>query len=51
VDWRQAKGAPIDYELATENALRRVTVQGDEVLGVESCGASQWAITVRKVVG
>ena len=40
----------VDYEPATKNVPRSVKLQGDEVLGVESCGASQWAITVRKVV-
>jgi tRNA 2-thiouridine synthesizing protein A len=41
----------VDYEPATRNVPRSVTLQGDEVLGVEPCGASQWAITVRKLVG
>ena len=41
----------VDYEPATKNVPRSVTLQGDEVLGVEMCGASQWAITVRKTVG
>ena len=41
----------VDYEPATRNVPRSVTVQGDEVLGVEICGASEWAITVRKLVG
>ena len=41
----------VDYEPATKNVPRSVTLQGDEVLGVEMCGASQWAITVRKLVG
>jgi tRNA 2-thiouridine synthesizing protein A len=41
----------VDYEPATRNVPRSVTLQGDEVLGVEPCGASQWAITVRKSVG
>ena len=40
----------VDYEPATKNVPRSVMVQGDEVLGIETCGASQWAITVRKVV-
>jgi len=40
----------VDYETATKNVPSRVKLQGDEVLGVESCGASQWAITVRKMV-
>ena len=31
------------------NALYRVTVQGDEVSSVVLCGASQWAIIIRKV--
>ena len=41
----------VDYEPATKNVPRSVTLQGDEVLSVEMCGASQWAITVRKVGG
>jgi TusA-related sulfurtransferase len=41
----------VDYEPATRNVPRSVTVQGDEVLGVEPCGASEWAIMVRKLVG
>ena len=41
----------VDYEPATRNVPRSVTVQGDEVLGVETCGASEWVITVRKLVG
>ena len=41
----------VDYEPATRNVPRSVRVQGDEVLGVEICGASQWAIMVRKLVG
>lgn len=40
----------VDYEPATKNVPRSVKLQGDQVLGVESCGVSQWAITVRKVV-
>jgi TusA-related sulfurtransferase len=40
----------VDYEPATKNVPRSVKLQGDEVLGVESCGVSQWAITVRKLV-
>jgi len=40
----------VDYEPATKNVPRSVMVQGDEVLGIEPCGASQWAIIVRKVV-
>ena len=40
----------VDYEPATKNVPRSVKLQGDEVLGVEPCGASQWAITVRKVI-
>jgi TusA-related sulfurtransferase len=39
----------VDYEPATKNVPRSVGLQGDEVLRVESCGASQWAILVRKV--
>ena len=39
----------VDYEPATKNVPRSVKLQGDEVLNVESCGASQWAIMVRKV--
>jgi tRNA 2-thiouridine synthesizing protein A len=41
----------VDYEPATRNVPRSVTLQGDEVLGVEPCGASEWAIMVRKLVG
>lgn len=41
----------VDYEPATRNVPRSVTVQGDEVLGVETCGALEWVITVRKLVG
>jgi TusA-related sulfurtransferase len=41
----------VDYEPATRNVPRSVTVQGDEVLGVELCGVSEWAIMVRKLVG
>jgi len=40
----------IDYEPATKNVPRSVKLQGDQVLSVESCGFSQWAITVRKLV-
>ena len=40
----------VDYEPATKNVPRSVRLQGDEVLSVEPCGASQWAIVVRKVV-
>ena len=39
----------VDYEPATKNVPRSVKLQGDEVLGIEPCGVSQWAITVRKV--
>jgi tRNA 2-thiouridine synthesizing protein A len=39
----------VDYEPATKNVPRSVKLQGDEVLGVESCGVSQWAILVRRV--
>jgi TusA-related sulfurtransferase len=38
----------VDYEPATKNVPRSVQLQGDEVLSVEPCGASQWAILVRK---
>jgi tRNA 2-thiouridine synthesizing protein A len=38
----------VDYEPATRNVPRSVRLQGDEVLGVKSCGASQWAILVRR---
>ena len=38
----------VDYEPATKNVPRSVKLQGDQVLSVESCGASQWAILVRK---
>ena len=38
----------VDYEPATKNVPRSVQLQGDEVLGVEPCGASQWAITIKK---
>jgi tRNA 2-thiouridine synthesizing protein A len=41
----------VDYKPATQNVPHSVTVQGDEVLGVEPCGVSEWAITVRKLVG
>jgi tRNA 2-thiouridine synthesizing protein A len=40
----------VDYEPATKNVPRSVRLQGDEVLSVELYGASQWAITVRKLV-
>ncbi len=40
----------VDYEPATKNVPRSVKLQGDEVLAVETCGARQWAITVRKLV-
>jgi len=40
----------VDYEPATKNVPRSVKLQGDQVLSVEPCGASQWAITVRKLV-
>ncbi len=39
----------VDYEPATKNVPRSVKLQGDDVLSVELCGASQWAILVRKV--
>ena len=39
----------VDYEPATKNVPRSVRLQGDEVVGVESCGVSQWAIVLRKV--
>jgi tRNA 2-thiouridine synthesizing protein A len=39
----------VDYEPATKNVPRSVRLQGDEVLSVEPCGASEWAITVRKL--
>lgn len=39
----------VDYEPATKNVPRSVKLQGDQVLGVERCGASQWAITIRKI--
>lgn len=43
----------VDYEPAIRNVPRSVRVQGDEVLGVEPCGAApgvaEWAILVRKV--
>jgi tRNA 2-thiouridine synthesizing protein A len=39
----------VDYEPATKNVPRSVQLQGDEVLSVEPCGASQWAITLRKI--
>ena len=38
----------VDYEPATKNVPRSVSLQGDQVLRVEACGASQWAIFVRK---
>ena len=38
----------VDYEPATRNVPRSVSLQGDHVVGVEVCGASQWAITVQK---
>ncbi len=38
----------VDHEPATKNVPRSVKLQGDEVLSVESCGVSQWAILVRK---
>ena len=41
----------VDYEPATRNVPRSVALQGDEVLGVEPSGASEWAITVRRLVG
>jgi TusA-related sulfurtransferase len=41
----------VDYEPATKNVPRSVKLQGDQVLGIEPCGVSQWAITVRKIVG
>jgi tRNA 2-thiouridine synthesizing protein A len=41
----------VDYEPATKNVPRSVRLQGDEVLGIETCGASEWSITVRKLVG
>jgi tRNA 2-thiouridine synthesizing protein A len=40
----------VDYEPATKNVPRSVKLQGDEVLNVELCGASEWSITVRKLV-
>ena len=39
----------VDYEPATKNVPRSVKLQGDDVLSVQPCGASQWAILVRKV--
>ena len=39
----------VDYEPATKNVPRSVKLQGDDVLSVEPCGASQWAILIRKV--
>lgn len=39
----------VDYEPATQNVPRSVKLQGDEVLSVETRGASEWTITVRKV--
>ncbi len=38
----------VDYEPATKNVPRSVRLQGDEVLSVEPCGVSQWALTIRK---
>jgi tRNA 2-thiouridine synthesizing protein A len=40
----------VDYEPATKNVPRSVKLQGDEVLNIELCGASEWSITVRKLV-
>ena len=39
----------VDYKPATQNVPRSVKLQGDDVLSVEPCGVSQWAILVRKV--
>ena len=39
----------VDYEPATKNVPRSVKLQGDDVLSVEPCGVSQWAILVRRV--
>jgi len=39
----------VDYEPATQNVPRSVKLQGDDVLSVEPCGTSQWAITIRKI--
>ncbi len=38
----------VDYEPATKNVPRSVSLQGDQVLSVQACGVSQWAITVKK---
>ena len=38
----------VDYEPAIKNVPRSVQLQGDEVLSVEPCGASQWAITIKR---
>jgi tRNA 2-thiouridine synthesizing protein A len=39
----------VDYEPATRNVPRSVKLQGDDVLSVEPCDVSQWAIMIRKV--
>ncbi|HXF68393.1 MAG TPA: sulfurtransferase TusA family protein [Thermoflexus sp.] len=38
----------VDYEPATRNVPRSVTLQGDEVLKVEAIGEGVWAIWIRK---
>ncbi|GBD09550.1 hypothetical protein HRbin22_01806 [Candidatus Thermoflexus japonica] len=38
----------VDYEPATRNVPRSVTLQGDEVLKVEPIGEGAWAIWIRK---
>lgn len=38
----------VDYEPATRNVPRSVTLQGDEVLKVEPIGEGTWAIWIRK---
>ena len=39
----------VDYEPATKNVPRSVKLQGDDVLSIEPCDVSQWAIMIRKV--
>ena len=39
----------VDYEPATRSVPRSVQLHGDAVLGIETLGAGEWAILVKKL--